>query len=203
MNKSNSKFWRTKTFALVKDIPWIMLTSRITHGFSASYSDTTLRKFSMKWWRSLAFRAARIFRKNKSGWFTFAEERKIDFSYFIWMCFFSNIYPDIERKKELIILGSCPKLSRIKTVGLTSVNPPLSDKTFILSLYFFLIFLLKNSNSIAIVSYVFWSWKTDNFRNVFPLLFPYHFANYKYKHSVDERNALEDKYRDSFRLYTC
>lgn len=44
------------------------------------------------------------------------------------------------------------KLSRIKTVGLTSVNPPLSDKTFILSLYFFLIFLLKNSNSI--VSYV-------------------------------------------------
>lgn len=46
------------------------------------------------------------------------------------------------------------KLSRIKTVGLTSVNPPLSDKTFILSLYFFLIFLLKNSNSIAIVSYV-------------------------------------------------
>lgn len=95
------------------------------------------------------------------------------------------------------------KLSRIKTVGLTSVNPPLSDKTFILSLYFFLIFLLKNSNSIAIVSYVSWSWKTDNFRNVFPLLFPYHFANYKYKHSVDERNALEDKYRDSFRLYTC
>lgn len=93
------------------------------------------------------------------------------------------------------------KLSRIKTVGLTSVNPPLSDKTFILSLYFFLIFLLKNS--IAIVSYVSWSWKTDNFRNVFPLLFPYHFANYKYKHSVDERNALEDKYRDSFRLYTC
>lgn len=95
------------------------------------------------------------------------------------------------------------KLSRIKTVGLTSVNPPLSDKTFILSLYFFLIFLLKNSNSIAIVSYVSWSWKTDNFRNVFPLLFPYHFTNYKYKHSVDERNALEDKYRDSFRLYTC
>lgn len=93
------------------------------------------------------------------------------------------------------------KLSRIKTVGLTSVNPPLSDKSFILSLYFFLIFLLKNS--IAIVSYVSWSWKTDNFRNVFPLLFPYHFANYKYKHSVDERNALEDKYRDSFRLYTC
>lgn len=93
------------------------------------------------------------------------------------------------------------KLSRIKTVGLTSVNPPLSDKTFILSLYFFLIFLLKNS--IAIVSYVSWSWKTDNFRNVFPLLFPYHFANYKYKHSVDERNAFEDKYRDSFRLYTC
>lgn len=93
------------------------------------------------------------------------------------------------------------KLSRIKTVGLTSVNPPLSDKTFILSLYFFLIFLLKNS--IAIVSYVSWSWKTDNFRNVFPLLFPYHFANYKYKHSVDEKNALEDKYRDSFRLYTC
>lgn len=83
----------------------------------------------------------------------FAEERKIDFSYFIWMCFFSNIYPDIERKKELIILGNCPKLSRIKTVGLTSVNPPLSDKTFILSLYFFLIFLLKNS--IAIVSYVY------------------------------------------------
>lgn len=93
------------------------------------------------------------------------------------------------------------KLSRIKTVGLTSVNPPLSDKSFILSLYFFLIFLLKNS--IAIVSYVSWSWKTDNFRNVFPLLFPYHFTNYKYKHSVDERNALEDKYRDSFRLYTC
>lgn len=47
--------------------------------------------------------------------------------------FFSNIYPDIERKKELIILGNCPKLSRIKTVGLTSVNPPLSDKSFILS----------------------------------------------------------------------
>lgn len=90
------------------------------------------------------------------------------------------------------------KLSRIKTVGLTSVNPPLSDKSFILSLYFFLL-----KNSIAIVSYVSWSWKTDNFRNVFPLLFPYHFANYKYKHSVDERNALEDKYRDSFRLYTC
>lgn len=117
---------------------------------------------------------------------------------------------DIERKKELIIFGSCPKLSRIKMELTTWMEPPLSIRKVRIhpgqavsslitpSCFFFLQFsIFLRFSKIPIQS-----WKTESIfakLGVLYTLFLYHLTNYKGKHFPLWTKETRHDYAASFR----